>query len=130
VRVEFFDRRYPRVGFVQLLQQPAKRQFAIGVAHRLEAAMQSGVEFFQVAVVGEDPVAPPKFTGKRVAVFEGDGAHGGLAHMGYDVMTFDRVRLEHLRNRRGRSTFLVHKMPSRLAGLVAFALKEGDAPTI
>jgi hypothetical protein len=92
--------------------------------------VQQGRKVFQVAVVGKHPVAAPEFAHKGVAVFHADRAHRGFAHVGHHVVAFDGVAAQHLRNGRGGGAFFVHKMPRRLARLVAVALKKCDAPAV
>ena len=73
--------------------------FAVGVANRLEMAVQVGRVILQVAIVGKHPVAAPQFAHKGVGVFQGDLAHCGFAHMRHHVVAFNGVVFEHLRNR-------------------------------
>ena len=58
--------------------------------------MQARAKVFEVAVVGEDPVAPPQLTHKRVAVLQTDHPLGGLADMGDDVFAFDGIPADQL----------------------------------
>ena len=118
------------VRLVHLLQHPAKGQLAVRRSDRPKAAVQQGRKVFQVAVVGKNPVAAPEFAHKGVAVLQVDRTHRGLAHMGHDVVAFDGVAAQHVRNGRGGGAFLVHKMPRRFAGLVAIALKKSNTPAV
>jgi hypothetical protein len=70
---------------MQLLHQPAKRALAVGAAYRLKVGVQAWKVLFQVAVVGEHPVAAPEFAHKRVGVFKNDRSHSGLAHVSNDI---------------------------------------------
>ncbi len=123
-------RRHVGVGFGQFLHQPAKSQFAVGVAHRLKAAMQFWRVIFQVAIVGKNPVAAPQLAHKRVAVFQRHLAHRGLAHMRHHVMTLDGITFEHLGNGRGGGTGFVDKMAHAFAGGGAVTLKKSDTPAV
>ena len=108
----------------QLLHQPAEGVFAVGVAHRMEAAVQPGPEVLEVAVVGEDPVAAPQFAHEGMAILERDLPLRGLADMGNDVGRLDRVTLDQFGDRRGDRGLVVDEMAH------AGALEEGDAPAI
>ena len=65
----------------KILQQPAKRPFAIRLADRRETAIQRRCEIDQVTVMGENPVMAPKFADEGVRVFQTDRALSGLANM-------------------------------------------------
>ena len=67
---------------LQLLKDPAKGGFAVGIADGLMLTRQGqgGVE---VAVVGEDPFAPLPVAMERMAVFQGHHAFGRFADVGH-----------------------------------------------
>lgn len=93
---QLWDGWYAGVRFRQFLHDPAESMFAVGVSHGAEMRMQSRAKVFEVAVVGEDPVAAPKLTHKRVAILQTDHALGGLADMGDDVFAFDGITADQL----------------------------------
>jgi hypothetical protein len=108
----------------QFLHQEAEGMFAVGVADRAERTVEDGLEFLQVAVVGEDPVAAPHLAHERMAVFKRHLALRGLADMGDHVDRLDRIALDQFGDRRGDGRFVVDEMAH------ARALEEGDAPAV
>ena len=107
---ELGHRRHAGVRFGQLLHQPTKRLFAVGVAHGLEAAVQGGAVVFQIAVVRKHPIAAPQLAHKGVAVFQCHHALGGFADVGNDVATFDRVLANQLSHGRVAGGQVVDEM--------------------
>lgn len=125
--------RHADVGLRQLLQQPTKSQFVVSAADWPEATMQRRRIVFQNAGVGEHPVATPKLMHKGVAVFQGHGASGRLAHMGDNVEAFDGLSAQHPSDGRGGGTLLFHEVGHVLAKLVwrcTLAVKKRDAPAV
>jgi len=66
----------------QLLKDPAKGGFAVGIADGLMLTRQ-GQGGMEVAVVGEDPLAPLPVAMEGMAVFQGHNAFGRFADVGH-----------------------------------------------
>ena len=116
-------RRLAELG-AQALQKVAERQFGIRVAHRDEASVQYRRKALEVAVVGKDPVAAPKFALEGMGVLQRDAALRGLADVRDDVAALDRVAPHHLGHRRIARALRIAE-DTRAA-----PLEEGDAEAV
>jgi len=75
------------------VEQVAEEGFAVGIAHGAELSGLWG-KVGQLAVVGEGPVLPPEFAGKRMGIGQADTADVGLANMADDVFRLYRIGLD------------------------------------
>jgi hypothetical protein len=78
----------------------AERPFAVGLPDWQKAAVEFRRVVEQIAVVREDPVAPPKLANERVRVFQTGRPLRCLANVGDDIERMDRTMTNQFRHRR------------------------------
>ena len=96
---QFIHRRQGGVRFGDLLHDPAKGPFAIGITHGVKMAVQARMKIFKIAIVRKYPVMAPKLAYERMAVLQGHASLCGFADVRHHIAAFDRIAPDQVRHR-------------------------------
>ena len=95
--------------FGDLLHDPAKGPFAIGITHGVKMAVQARMKVFKMAVVRKYPVMAPKLAHERVAVLQGHASLRGFADVRHHIAAFDRIAPDQIRHGRFAGGMVVYE---------------------
>src|SRR5690606_10616375 len=108
----------------QLIQQVTEGTLTVGIFELGIALCQFRNIIMYIAIMGKNPLPPPKFTAKRMGIFQVNFALSGFAYMRNHIAGFDRIITHQFSNRRFNRRLVIDE---QTAGLI---FKESNTNTI